>query len=132
LLLLFYYYYYYYYYYCLFNCLEPRAKQSSHEVMLVFGSESKGLFDLIGKSEMDGHPILHLPVVWRLSDSNGLIHVGEASQRGHWITEFSHLCRDGSVGGVEAIGRIRGSRRERGKNYVDRVTGGRMERCYAN
>jgi hypothetical protein len=31
--------------------------------MLVFGSESKGLFDLIGKDEMIGHPVLTLPVV---------------------------------------------------------------------
>lgn len=38
-----------------------------NEVTLVFGSESKGLFDLVGKDAMDG-PILSLPILVRKTE----------------------------------------------------------------
>lgn len=38
-------------------------RKNKEEIMLLFGSESKGLFTLIGEEEMKGHPIVTLPVV---------------------------------------------------------------------
>lgn len=40
-----------------------QLRKEKEDIMLIFGSESKGLFTLIGENEMKGHSVVTLPVV---------------------------------------------------------------------
>ena len=42
---------------------EEKIAKSNKEAALIFGSETEGLFEMIGEEEMKGYPVIHIPML---------------------------------------------------------------------